>query len=148
MTTGTKETTGTSGKFTARFTTGGRLTSLEDWLAQHAKGKWSFKLEDVSEDMSKKNYVVLFNDKEDRDLFRQRFSIRKPVKTEPQVKTPSKVATVTADILKSGSGLLKSASDVSKKIQAAVQRRYTAPAKALPTVARPVDSGVSVTRSN
>lgn len=139
-----------NGKFTARFTTGGRLTSLENWLAQNAKSSWSFKLEDVSEDMSKKNYVVLFNDKDDRDLFRHRFALKKPVQAEPVVKTPSKAATVAADMLKTGSGLIKSATDVSKKIQAAVQRRYAAPAKEIPQPqALPApDSGVSVTRGS
>lgn len=138
----------TTGKFTARFTTGGRLTNVEDWLAQNAKGSWSFKLEDVSEDMSKKNYVVLFNDREDRDLFRHRFGLKKPVQAVPIVKTPSKAATVAADILKTGSGILKSVTDVSKKIQAAVQRRYTTPAKEAPQTLPEPDTGVSVTRGN
>lgn len=138
----------TTGKFTARFTTGGRLTSLETWLAQNAKSSWSFKLEDVSEDMSKKNYVVLFNDKEDRDLFRHRFGLKKPVQVEPIVKTPSKAATVAADILKTSSGFLKSVTDVSKKVQAAVQRRYTTPTTDKPQVVPTPDTGVSVTRSN
>lgn len=138
----------TTGKFTARFTTGGRLTSLEDWLAQNAKGKWSFKLEDVSEDMSKKNYLVVFNSKEDRDLFRQRFSIKKPIQPEAQIKKPSKAAAVAADVLKSSAGLLQSVSDASKKIQSAVQKRFAEAARPTPSAKTPADTGVSVTRSN
>ena len=67
----------TATKFTARFTTAGRLDNIESWLKQHVKGKWSFKLDSVSDDMSKKNYVLIFDDAVDSDSFKTRFSLGK-----------------------------------------------------------------------
>jgi hypothetical protein len=64
----------TTAKYTARFTTAGRITAIESWLDQNIKGKWSFKLENVSEDMSKKDYVLMFDDEVDRNAFRTRFT--------------------------------------------------------------------------
>ena len=138
----------TKDKFTARFTTGGRLTSLEEWLTQNAKGTWSFKLEDVSEDMSKKNYLVVFSKQEDRDLFRQRFSIRKPRPVEPLAQAPSKTAAIAKDVLKSGAAVFKSVSASTKQFQAAIQKRFSAPAKPITPPTRAADTGISVTRSN
>lgn len=152
------------GKYTARFTTAGRLTKLENWLSQNAKGAWSFKLEDVSEDMAKKNYVVIFNDKADRDLFRQRFSLKKTAEheTQPaphteeqsadkasaQAEAPSRVAVVAADALKATSGLFDSMAGFSTKLHAAVKKRLDTPAHTPAAPVKAPESAVSVTRSN
>lgn len=137
-----------TGKFSARFTTGGRLTSLEDWLTKNAKGSWSFKLEDVSEDMAKKNYAVLFSDKEDRDLFRQRFSTKRRVPQETPQEVPPKVATVAADALKSTASMLDSITDFSTKFQSAIKKRLAAPEKSASAPVQTPEPGISVTRSN
>ncbi len=70
--------------YNTRFTTGGRLATVELWLRKNAKSKWKFKLEDVSDDMSKKTYVVMFNDKSDYDLFRHRFPPTKVANRNPE----------------------------------------------------------------
>lgn len=73
------------GRFKARFATGGRIAIVEDWLNQNIKGEWSIQMDSVSDDMSKKNFTVIFADKEDRDSFKRRFILgkdayeRKPV---------------------------------------------------------------------
>lgn len=65
------------GRFKARFATGGRLAPIEDWLRQHIKGDWNIQMESVSDDMSKKNYAVIFAEEGDRDSFKRRFILGK-----------------------------------------------------------------------
>lgn len=59
--------------FKARFATGGRLAPVEDWLTQNIEGKWSIQMDSVSDDMSKKNYSVIFAVEADRDNFKRRY---------------------------------------------------------------------------
>ena len=73
--------------YSTRFTTGGRLATVESWLRQNTRSEWTFKLEDVSDDMSKKTYVIMFNDKADYDLFRFRFPPSKVANPDPEAKT-------------------------------------------------------------
>ena len=68
----------TVAKYTAQFTTAGRLTSIENWLKQNMKGQWSFKLESVSDDMSKKSYMLMFDDAIDCNAFKMRLTPAKP----------------------------------------------------------------------
>ena len=64
----------TAAKFRARFSTAGRLAPIENWLKLNIEGQWSIKMDSVSDDMSKKNYLLLFDDERDRDSFTLRFT--------------------------------------------------------------------------
>jgi len=63
--------------FKARFATGGRIAFVENWLKQHIRGKWSLKLEGVSDDMQRKSYILIFESETDRDLFKRSFTVPK-----------------------------------------------------------------------
>jgi hypothetical protein len=60
-------------KFTARFATAGNVAMVEDWCSGNIHGKWSVKLESVSDDLAKKIYALDFEQASDRTLFRTRF---------------------------------------------------------------------------
>ena len=64
----------TAAKFRAKFATAGRLAPIENWLNLNITGEWSIKMDSVSDDMAKKNYVLLFDDEGDRDSFALRFT--------------------------------------------------------------------------
>jgi predicted secreted protein len=68
---------GSKQSFRARFSTAGRIAPIETWLQANAKGRWRVKMESVSDDMAQKNYSILFEDEEDRDRFRSRFTLGK-----------------------------------------------------------------------
>ena len=78
----------TATTFKARFATTGRLTPIEDWLTENMEGTWSIKMDSVSEDMSIKNYILIFDNESDRDSFKLRFTLgkaayeKKPEKTK------------------------------------------------------------------
>lgn len=74
----------TSSKFTVRFTTGGRIQPIEDWLRKHVRGKWTIKVDGAAEDLSKKNYVLIFEQEADRDSFRSYYRIPKPRVRRPK----------------------------------------------------------------
>lgn len=61
-------------KYRSKFATAGRLAPIENWLKLNIEGQWSIKLDDVSDDMSKKNYLLLFDDEDDRNSFARRFT--------------------------------------------------------------------------
>jgi len=63
----------TAAKFRAKFSTAGRIAPVENWLKLNIKGPWSIQMDSVSDDMSKKNYLILFDDEADRDSFKLRF---------------------------------------------------------------------------
>lgn len=77
-------------KYTARFTTAGRLTPIETWLKQNIKGKWSFKLESIADDMVKKTYILKFVEEADLNSFKMRFTPAKSV-------APRRRVTLSAD---------------------------------------------------
>jgi len=64
----------TAAKFRAKFATAGRLAPIENWLKLNIEGEWAIKMDSVSDDMSKKNYLLLFDDESDRDSFTLRFT--------------------------------------------------------------------------
>ena len=61
-------------KFTARFATAGNIALVEKWLSGNVRGKWSVKIESVSDDLEKKVYALDFDEASDRTLFRTRFA--------------------------------------------------------------------------
>jgi hypothetical protein len=61
-------------KFTARFATAGNVAMVENWCSGNVRGKWSMKLESVSDDLAKKIYALDFEQASDRTLFRTRFT--------------------------------------------------------------------------
>lgn len=63
-------------KFTARFATAGNIAVVEQWLSGNVRGKWSVKLESVSDDLLKKVYALDFEQASDRTLFRTRFAAK------------------------------------------------------------------------
>jgi hypothetical protein len=63
----------TAAKFRAKFSTAGRIAPVEEWLKLNIKGRWSIQMDSVSDDMSKKNYLILFDNEADRDSFKLRF---------------------------------------------------------------------------
>ncbi len=65
-------------QYTTRISTVRRITIIEDWLDQNIRGAWDVKLEDVSEDMEKKTYILMFENEADRAFFRMRFKPAKP----------------------------------------------------------------------
>ena len=67
----------TAKKFRAKFATAGRLAPIENWLKLNIEGQWSIKMDSVSEDMSKKNYLLQFDDEKDRDSFTRRITLGK-----------------------------------------------------------------------
>ncbi|NKB45969.1 MAG: hypothetical protein GKS03_17025 [Alphaproteobacteria bacterium] len=95
----------TTAKYTARFTTAGRLTSIEKWLKQNMKGNWSFKLESVSDDMSKKSYALMFDDAIDCNAFKMRFTPAKPVDPTQSGKMQGRLSSKTMDLLGSVAAL-------------------------------------------
>ncbi len=64
--------------FTVRVTTGGRINSIEEWLNEHAIGGWTIKVDGMSDDLMKKDYVLVFEREEDRNAFRTYYRIPKP----------------------------------------------------------------------
>lgn len=84
----------TAATYSTRIMTGGRIAKVESWLRENAKSDWKFKLEDVSDDMSRKTYVLFFNDKMDYDLFRLRFP---PVRAVNRNKAPDKETSANTD---------------------------------------------------
>jgi hypothetical protein len=64
--------------YVVRFTTGGRINSIEDWLNQNAVGKWTIKIDGLFDDLRKKDYVLVFEREEDRNAFRTYYRIPKP----------------------------------------------------------------------
>ena len=62
------------------------------------KGRWSIQMDSVSDDMSKKNYLILFDNEADRDSFKLRFIYgqaafdKKTAAVEPGVGVFSKIA--------------------------------------------------------
>lgn len=95
----------TIAKYTARFTTAGRLTSIENWLKENMQGNWSFKLESVSDDMSKKSYVLVFDDAVDCNAFKMRFTPAKPVEPTKSVGIRNGGTSKTRDLLSSVASL-------------------------------------------
>ena len=81
----------TATKFIARFTTAGKLTAVENWLQEHITGHWSFKLEGVSDDMSRKDYLLIFDHEVDRESFLQTFMQKKPDESRNDAKTATGV---------------------------------------------------------
>lgn len=69
----TKAAAKAAGPFKARFATGGRLAPVEEWLKQNIEGDWKIQMDSVSDDMSKKNYSVIFAVEADRDSFKSRY---------------------------------------------------------------------------
>lgn len=67
----------TSPDFTVRFTTSGRIQPIENWLRQNVRGKWTIKVDGAAEDLSKKNYVIIFEQEADRNAFRSYYRIPK-----------------------------------------------------------------------
>ena len=82
--------------YNTRITTGGRLATVESWLRKNAKSGWKFKLKDISDDMSKKTYDIMFNDKADYDLFRNRFPPTGAANQNPEPAPKRETAAVTA----------------------------------------------------
>lgn len=74
-------------KFRARFSTAGRLAPIENWLKLNIEGGWAIKMDSVSDDMSKKRYLLLFDDESDRNLFARRFTQRKAENEKVQQQT-------------------------------------------------------------
>lgn len=107
----------TTAKYTARFTTAGRLTSIETWLKQNMKGNWSFKLDSVSEDMSKKSYVLMFDDAIDCNAFKMRFTPAKPA-------DPSKGGRLRNGVSSKTRGLLSSVAALPVKTWVALGRPF------------------------
>jgi hypothetical protein len=64
-------------KFSTRFATTGNVAMVENWLTGNVRGKWSVKLESVSDDLEKKVYTLDFDRASDRALFRSRFAAAK-----------------------------------------------------------------------
>lgn len=67
-----------SEEFFVRLTTGGRVNAIEDWLNEHAQGNWTIKVDGLSDDLMKKNYVIIFEREEDRNRFRTYYRLPKP----------------------------------------------------------------------
>lgn len=95
----------TAAKYTARFITAGRITSIENWLKQKIKGNWSFKLESISEDMSKKSYVLMFDDAVDCNAFKIRFTPAKPVEQSKTNRVQGQITRKSMDLLSSVAAL-------------------------------------------
>lgn len=49
--------------------TSGSITEIEDWLDDHCEGKWKVILEDIDDDLVKKNLRVMFEYAEEREKF-------------------------------------------------------------------------------
>ena len=49
--------------------TSGSITEIEDWLDNHCEGKWKMILEDIDDDLVKKNLRVMFEYAEEREKF-------------------------------------------------------------------------------
>ena len=88
----------TAVKFRAKFSTAGRIAPVENWLKLNIKGPWSIQMDSVSDDMSKKNYLIVFDNEADRDSFMLRFIYgqaafdKKATTVEPGVGVFSKIA--------------------------------------------------------
>lgn len=79
----------TAAKFRAKFSTAGRVAPIENWLKLNVTGEWSIKMDSISDDMSKKNYLILFEDENDRDSFTRRFTQGKEAyEKKPQASNP------------------------------------------------------------
>lgn len=63
--------------FGLRFTTGRRLSDLEEWLDDNCGGGYHLAIEDMSEDLGRKTVRVAFSRDEDRQKFRQHFAAPK-----------------------------------------------------------------------
>lgn len=63
--------------FGLRFTTGRRLSVLEEWLDDNCGGGYHLAIEDMSEDLGRKTVRVMFSRDEDRQKFRLRFASKK-----------------------------------------------------------------------
>ena len=64
--------------FGLRFTTGRRLSEIEEWLdANCSGGGYNLAIEDMSEDLGRKTVRVMFDRDEDRQRFRDYFAGKK-----------------------------------------------------------------------
>jgi len=66
--------------FVAHFSTSGKISVVEDWLGEITRGKWSMQIEDISADLHKKTYKIVFQDRADYMKFRERFAPGQPSK--------------------------------------------------------------------
>jgi len=60
--------------FVARFSTSGKISVVQGWLAHHAKAGWNLQMDGISEDLLTKMYRIIFAQKNDYDGFRARFT--------------------------------------------------------------------------
>ncbi len=67
-----------SANFIAHIVTSGRIDTIDSWLGQNAKGKWSIKFEGDNAAGDANKYAIRFSEKSDYSLFRMRFTKVKP----------------------------------------------------------------------
>lgn len=65
-------------EFKARFTTSGNVASVHSWLDLNIKGKWSIRIDSVSDDLLRKNYAVIFSEAADLGRFRTAYGAKAP----------------------------------------------------------------------
>lgn len=95
-------------QYTTRISTVRRITIIEDWLDQNMHGAWSVSLEDVSEDMERKTFILAFENESDRAFFKMRFKPAKPVaarrseelRGQVSDKTKSLISKTTSELAK------------------------------------------------
>ena len=61
-------------RFLARISTHSQISRVEQWLDENTIGDWTIKLEDISENFNHKIYLLAFDDRGDRDMFRKKFT--------------------------------------------------------------------------
>lgn len=65
-------------EFKARFTTSGNVASVHSWLDLNIKGKWSLRIDSVSDDLLRKSYAVIFSEAADLGRFRAAYGGKTP----------------------------------------------------------------------
>lgn len=105
-------------QYTTRISTVRRITVIEKWLDQNMHGTWSVSLEDVSEDMEKKTYVLAFETEADRAFFKMRFKPAKPVAARRSEELRNHVSDKTKSVVTKTSTVLS-------KARGAVGRLFT-----------------------
>ncbi|MEQ8510048.1 MAG: hypothetical protein RIF37_04355 [Rhodospirillaceae bacterium] len=105
-------------QYTTRISTVRRITVIENWLDQNISGAWSVSLEDVSEDMEKKTYILSFENEADRAFFRMRFKPAKPVAPRGAEELRDQVSDKTKSLIRKTSSVLS-------KVRSALGRLLT-----------------------